>query len=200
MRRSGVDHAAVGAPAPHFVLPDTDGREHSFPRDFDGRPGLLVFCKSTCATCDLAFPYINRLPNLYGEGCEIWTVAQDEPQRAAEYARRMAIPGPVLVDAPDYAVSRLYNPPATPTVFLVRADGRIDYSTHGFAKDDLNEVAAAGSIRGRGAGRRRSEGRRAAGLQAGLKPEASAPGPARLKSIRFRYATFIARPLFGVLA
>ncbi len=49
---------------------------------------------------------------------------------------------PVLIDAPDYSVSRLYDPPATPTLLLTDSSGRLIYSTHGFSKDDMNELAA----------------------------------------------------------
>jgi hypothetical protein len=48
---------------------------------------------------------------------------------------------PVLLDAPAYAVSRLYDPPATPTLFLVDRRGRVAYTTAGFSKDDLNELS-----------------------------------------------------------
>ena len=36
---------------------------------------------------------------------------------------------------------RLYDPPATPTVFVVGRSGRVEFSTYGFSKDDVNEVA-----------------------------------------------------------
>jgi peroxiredoxin len=131
----------VGALASPFVLLGVDGREYIFPQGFQGRPGLLVFFKTTCGTCDLAFPYINRLRDAYPEGWELWAIAQDPPQQASEYARRHDIAYPVLIDAPAYEVSRLYDPPATPTLFLVNPNGRIGYTTYGFAKDDMNEVS-----------------------------------------------------------
>jgi peroxiredoxin len=106
-----------------------------------GQPGLLVFFKTSCATCDLAFPYLNTMREAYPDGWQIWAISQDAPDRSAEYARRFAIRYPVLIDAPDYSVSRLYDPPATPTLFLIGPDGRVEYTTHGFAKDDVNEIA-----------------------------------------------------------
>jgi hypothetical protein len=36
----------------------------------------------------------------------------------------------------------LYDPAATPSLFWIDARGRTVYATHGFAKDDLNEVSA----------------------------------------------------------
>jgi peroxiredoxin len=131
----------VGALASHFTLLGTDGREYFLPQSMEGRPAVLVFFKTTCGTCDLAFPYINRLLEAYPEGWHLWAVSQDPPDSSAEYAASRAMSYPVLLDAPAYAVSRLYDPPATPTLFLVDRRGRVAYTTHGFSKDDLNELS-----------------------------------------------------------
>jgi peroxiredoxin len=131
----------AGALAPHFTLLALDGREYRLPDSLEGRPALLVFFKTTCGTCDLTFPYLNRLLDIYPEGWRLWAVSQDPPDRAADYARRVGIAGPVLIDAPGYEASRLYDPPATPTLYLVGSNGRIEYVTYGFAKSDLNELA-----------------------------------------------------------
>ena len=131
----------TGALAPHFTLLGIDGKEYRLPNTVEGQPSLLVFFKTTCATCDLTFPYINRLSDTYPQGWHLWAIAQDPPAVAAEYATKHGISYPVLIDAPDYDVSRLYDPAATPTLFLNDGRGRTIYSTHGFAKDDLNEIS-----------------------------------------------------------
>jgi len=131
----------TGALASHFTLLGTDGREYALPRDLEGRPVVLVFFKTTCSTCDLTFPYLNRLREAYLEGWQIWAVSQDAPERATPYARDNGIDYPVLIDAPGYHVSRLYDPPATPTLFLIGSDGRVEFSAYGFSKADVNEVA-----------------------------------------------------------
>jgi len=131
----------TGALAPHFTLLGIDGQEFSLPNDTAGKPALLVFFKTTCGTCDVAFPYINRLRETYPDGWNLWAIAQDPPVAASEYARAHGIHYPVLIDAPDYKVSRLYDPPATPTLFLTDGRGRTEYTTHGFSKEDMNEIA-----------------------------------------------------------
>ena len=118
-----------------------DGGEYSIPGSSGGQPVLLVFFKTSCATCDLAFPYLNSIRDAYPEGWRLWAVSQDPPGRSADYGRRFAMKYPILLDAPDYAASLLYDPPATPTLFLVGPEGYVQYATHGFAKDDINEVA-----------------------------------------------------------
>jgi len=131
----------TGALASHFTLLGLDGREYRLPRDLEGRPAVLVFFKTSCVTCDLAFPYLNRLRETYPEGWHLWAISQDTADRAGPYARDAGIGYPVLIDAPGYEASRLYDPPATPTIFLIGPDGRVEFSTYGFAKTDVNELA-----------------------------------------------------------
>jgi peroxiredoxin len=131
----------TGALAPHFTLLGIDGKEYRLPNTLEGQPSVLVIFKTTCATCDLAFPYINRLRETYVDGWQQWAIAQDPPDIAADYANKHGITYPVLIDAPDYEMSRLYDPAATPTLFLNDKRGRVAYATHGFAKDDLNQIS-----------------------------------------------------------
>ena len=55
----------VGARAPEFSLKGTDGRTYALADALARGPLLLAFFKTTCGTCDLAFPYINRFPEAY---------------------------------------------------------------------------------------------------------------------------------------
>ncbi len=129
-----------GALAPHFTLLGLDGREYSLPGDRGDEPLLLAFFRVKCATCDVAYPYLNRLKNAHPDGWQLWSVCQDDPERAAEYTRRFALAHPVLLDGARLEVSRLYDPPSTPALYLIGRDGRIDFTSEGFAKDDLNEL------------------------------------------------------------
>ena len=131
----------TGALAPHFTLLGIDGREYSLPNGLAGRPTLLVFFKTTCETCDVAFPYLNKLRQAYPEGWRIWAIAQDPPEKARNYAERHGITFPVLVDAPAYDASLLYDPEATPTIFLLNEKGRTEFDAYGFAKEDVNEIS-----------------------------------------------------------
>jgi peroxiredoxin len=130
------------ASAPPFILPALGGGERSLPGDAGGLPVLLAFFRVSCDTCDVAFPYINRLREAYPDGWHLWAVSQDTSERSAAYRDRFAITGPVLVDDPDLAVSRAYDPPSTPALFLIGPEGGIEYVSEGFAKDDLNEISA----------------------------------------------------------
>ncbi len=137
----------IGSIAPEFSLPGLDGSTYSLRDSLSAGPLLLVFFKAGCGACDLAFPYINRLHAAYGDGLQLWAIAQEGPDRAGGYARSQAMTYPVLPDTTDYEVSRRYDPAATPTFFLIGADGRVTYTSHGFSKDDLNEMS--GLVAGR---------------------------------------------------
>lgn len=132
----------TGALAPHFTLLGIDGREYALPGDLEGKPAVLVFFKDKCDTCDIAFPYINRMCESYPNGdWTLWAVAQEPFEKAKDYADRLAITMPVLIDAPEYDVSMTYDPESTPTLFLVDGRGRTLFDTYGFVKDDLNELS-----------------------------------------------------------
>jgi peroxiredoxin len=131
----------TGALAPHFTLLGLDGSEYSLPGDTQGKPTLLVFFRASCSTCDLAYPYVNRLREAYPGGRNLWSIAQDETPRTREYSERFGLAHPVLIDAPALDVSILYDPPSTPSFFLVDASGRIDFYLEGFDKVDLNEIS-----------------------------------------------------------
>lgn len=136
----------AGALAPHFTLLGLDGREYSLPGDAAGEPLLLVFFRVSCKTCDVAFPYINRLQAEYptgpdGRGWRLWTISQDDLERTKTYRDKFEITAPLLVDAPALHVSLLYDPPSTPALFLISPNGRVDFVLEGFDKIDLNEIS-----------------------------------------------------------
>jgi peroxiredoxin len=136
----------AGALAPHFTLLGLDGREYSLPASSAGQPLLLVFFRVSCNTCDVAFPYINRMRAAYldvpgGHDWHLWTISQDDLKRSDAYSQKFEIAAPVLIDAPALDVSILYDPPSTPSLFLIDPEGRVDFVLEGFDKTDLNEIS-----------------------------------------------------------
>jgi peroxiredoxin len=134
----------AGARAPDFSLRGIDGEMYSLSDALSRGPIVLVFFKTTCGTCDLAFPYINRLLDAYpGDDWSLWAVAQDPPAEASHYAATYGMSYPVLPDVDGYAASKAYDPLATPTLFLIDRAGDVVQETAGFSKADLNSLAAA---------------------------------------------------------
>ena len=128
-----------GARAPAFELPDLAGRPHAL----GSGPALAVFWKPRCATCDLAFPYLERLHQAYpSDRWQLLAVSQDNLERSAAFARQYALSFPVLIEDEGWPVSRQYDPEATPTCFLIGPDGEIEMASAGFVKDELNQIAS----------------------------------------------------------
>jgi len=133
----------AGARAPDFSLKGIDGETYTLADALGRGPVLLVFFKTTCGTCDLAFPYINRLRESYpADRWSLWAVAQDPPAEAGGYASASDMSYPVLPDVDGYAVSKVYDPPATPTLYLIERGGQVVQETAGFSKGDLNSLSA----------------------------------------------------------
>ncbi|KPK47960.1 MAG: hypothetical protein AMJ77_01430 [Dehalococcoidia bacterium SM23_28_2] len=135
---------SVGAQAPEFALSGIDGKQYSLSAALRQGPLLAVFIKTTCPVCDLAMPYLNRLTETYGsQGWQLWVISQDAQDVSRSYAQRFGADFPLLVDDPagGWTVSCAYDPPATPTLFLIGPDGKVQFSGDGFSKADLNAVA-----------------------------------------------------------
>jgi peroxiredoxin len=134
---------SVGAQAPDFTLSGIDGKQYSLAAALERGPLLAVFIQTACPICDLTMPYLNRLAQAYGGGYQLWVISQNDQQASQRYAQRFQPDFPLLVDDPadGRIVSRAYDPPATPTLFLIGPGGRLEFSGQGFSKADLNAAA-----------------------------------------------------------
>jgi peroxiredoxin len=135
---------SVGAQAPDFTLSGIDGKQYSLSAALKQGPLLAVFIQTACPVCDLAMPYLNRLAEAYAaQRWQLWVISQDDQQASQRYAQRFEPNFPLLVDDPadGWTVSRAYDPPATPTLFLIGPDGRLQFSGQGFSKADLNDIS-----------------------------------------------------------
>ena len=132
----------VGATAPDFVLPDFAGQEHRLADALAAGPVVLAFLKADCATCRLAFPYLERLRQAYRNGrWHLWGISQ-HPARAAEwFATNTGVTFPILIDGEGFPVAHAYDPDATPTIFLVDRSGAIRAEHMGLMKRELNALA-----------------------------------------------------------
>lgn len=132
-----------GSQAPDFALMGIDGKEYRLSQALKQGPLLAVFIKTTCPACDLIMPYLNRLTEAYRrERWQLWVVSQNFADSSRRYAERFGASFPVLVDEPEkWAVSHAWDPPSTPTLYLIGPDGRVEAVTWGFNKADLNEMA-----------------------------------------------------------
>jgi len=113
--------------APDLGLKIIDGRTLRL-QQLRGRPVLVIFWATTCATCVEEIP---RLKALYRElapaGLEIVAIAMpyDPPNQVLSLQQRLQIPWPIALDLDGTASRAFGDVPATPAGFLINPAGRI---------------------------------------------------------------------------
>ena len=127
-----------GQTTPTFQLTTSQGEPLSLEGALGKGPLVLGFFKVSCPTCQYTFPFLERLhQQVNGRGAQIWGIAQDNAQHAAQFAQSFGITFPILIDDSPYKTSRAYGLEHVPTLFLIAPDGRIELSREGFCKSEL---------------------------------------------------------------
>jgi peroxiredoxin len=133
-----------GDRAPEFSTLDLDLRERRLGALLERGPVVLAFGKATCGTCELAFPYLERLFTSYpSDAWSALALLQDAAGPARRFAQRFGLTFPIATEVAPYPISQAYDPEATPTIFLIDSDGTIADAQGGFSKAGLNRLAAA---------------------------------------------------------
>ena len=109
---------------------------------------VLAFFKISCATCQLAFPFLERIHSS-GTGLEFTGISQDDDAATEQFLKRYGITFPVRLDRASlgYPESSAYGITHVPTMFVVEPDGSISHSWSGFSKPDFEKLALrAGAV------------------------------------------------------
>jgi thiol-disulfide isomerase/thioredoxin len=112
--------------APHFSLPDLEGRSRSLAEFLGKKPVLLEFMDLDCPHCLEMAPILTRLHDAYGTRVQFLTVAFDSrrnTRRVRAFAEHHRHGWPYLMGSQD--VVRVYGLEGVPAFFLVTRDGRI---------------------------------------------------------------------------
>jgi peroxiredoxin len=102
-------------------------------------PVLLAFFKIACPTCQMTFPFLQRLADRGGP--RIVGVSQDDAEGTAEFKAAFGVRFETVLDS-GYAASNAYGLEYVPTMVLVEPDGRISWKIEAFVKPDLEALAA----------------------------------------------------------
>jgi hypothetical protein len=135
-----------GSPFPPLDLRDSRGDALALAQP--GREALYVFFKTTCPTCELLWPYLDRLRLRLGEKLEIVAVSQDDPGETDRFSRDLDTGVRTVYDPPPWRASEEMGLENVPTMFLVGGDGRIRETIQGFQKAKLEELASQRSGNG----------------------------------------------------
>ncbi len=129
-----------GQSARPFSLSGIDGKSYGLNQN-GARLTLAVFFKTTCPTCQLTWPYLEKLFQSYrGAGLAVWGISQDARDLSAAFASKYHSTFPILIDA-DWRVSRVYDPEFVPTLFLISEDGIVAETVVAFDKSKLNHLS-----------------------------------------------------------
>jgi peroxiredoxin len=132
----------TGAQAPPFSLSALDGAAIQCASDLAERPALLIFFETDCPTCQLTFPYVQRLAEICGaDAVNVIGISQDDEAATRAFVEELRVTFPIALDQ-DLRVSRQYDPQAVPTLFLLDRAGRIVRTQSAFDKEELNALAA----------------------------------------------------------
>ncbi len=132
---------SAGKTAPAFELATLTGDLLTLTQGLAKGPVLLAFFKVGCPTCQFTFPFLERLhQQLKQQNIQIWGIVQDRAQDAAQFASTFGVTFPILIDDSPYKVSRQFGISHVPSLFLVKADGRVEIFTDGFSKADLLNI------------------------------------------------------------
>ena len=141
----------AGQKAPSFDLKSLSGEKRSLTDTLSRGPAVVAFFKTSCPTCQYAFPFLERLYQRFSGGSvQFVGVSQDSPEDTAEFCQEYGLSFPMLVDHEDYVASSAYGLHFVPTIFLIQPSGEIQISSEGFCKVDflaihseLSQVASA---------------------------------------------------------
>ena len=107
----------IGNQAPGIELSDLNGETHLL----DGLT-LLLFIKTSCPTCQYAWPLYERLYQAYhAAGLNVLGISQHDTERTAKFAAQYGSAIPLLIDR-GFVASREYDPDFVPTGFLIDGD------------------------------------------------------------------------------
>jgi peroxiredoxin len=132
-----------GEDAPAITLESVEGQTLNLAEALKKGPAVVAFFKVSCPTCQFTAPFLERLHETYaGDKFTMWGISQNDAADTREFFREFDVEFPALIDADGYPVSNRYGITNVPTIFLISPDGKIQLSSVGFAKSDLEKIAA----------------------------------------------------------
>jgi len=102
---------------------------------------LYAFFKTTCPTCELAWPYVERIRRIGGSAVPVLAVSQDARPETEAFNERLGVDVETLYDPSPWNASAALGLTNVPTFFLVGPGGRIRETVVGFQRPKLEALA-----------------------------------------------------------
>ncbi|PYX97663.1 MAG: hypothetical protein DMG64_17255 [Acidobacteria bacterium] len=132
----------TGVKAQEFALTSTTGKPVVLSELMKRGPAVLAFFKVSCPTCQYAFPYFERMSQLHKpEAVSFIGISQDSLADTQAFMKKYGISFTVAIDdSQRYIVSNAYKLTNVPTAYLVDRDGKIQVSSVGWARKDIEDI------------------------------------------------------------
>ena len=131
---------AEGTKAPDFSLPALDGATFSLSEALTRGPVALAFFKVSCPVCQYAFPFLERIHQAHA-GLTLVGVSQNPQKETRAFNKEFGISFPTLLDdIKTYPVSNAYGLTNVPSIFWIDPSGRIEVSSVGWVKKEVEDV------------------------------------------------------------
>jgi len=133
---------ANGAKAQEFALTSTTGQPVILSELIKRGPVVVAFFKVSCPTCQYAFPYFQRLSQVHKpEAVSVVGISQNDLSDTEAFMKKYGVTFPVAIDdSRHYVVSNAYKLTNVPTAYLVDRDGKIQVSSVGWARNDIEQI------------------------------------------------------------
>lgn len=133
---------AAGAKAPDVQLADLNGRTWTLSEALKSGAVVLAFFKISCPTCQLTFPFLQRLADSRAAGVPgMVAISQDDAAASRGFQERFGVSMPTLIDVPrSWPASNAYQIASVPSLFLIEQDGRISLAAEGFNKAAMEKI------------------------------------------------------------
>jgi len=133
----------AGQSAPGVSLKNTEGQTVSLAEALKKGPVLAAFFKVNCPVCQFTFPFLERMYETYGDSKFTFLgISQNDAGETREFNKEYGVKFPVLIDEAGYPASNQYGLTNVPSLFLISPGGKIQESSVGFARADLERIAA----------------------------------------------------------
>jgi peroxiredoxin len=126
-------------------LPLTDERGAALPAANPRTETLYVAFKTTCPTCALTWPYLERVREASEGGMRVVGISQDPARETREFQKTHGAKIEIGYDPKPWPVSESLGLTTVPTFFLVGADGTVEETFEGWDRERVRALARRGA-------------------------------------------------------
>jgi peroxiredoxin len=128
-----------GSLAPPIELTDLNGDPWDLHSALKRGPVVLAFFKISCPTCQLTFPFLQRIADSGSLAApQLVAISQDDAPSSRHFQARFGLSMLTLIDTTrTFPASNAYQITSVPSLFVVEVDGTVSSATEGFNKAAL---------------------------------------------------------------